>query len=381
MLRQQTIKTWCFVHKWASLVCTVFLLLLCLTGLPLIFHHEIDHALGNAIESPAIAPNAPRASLDEVVRVAQTRKPGWAVQFVVKDDDEPDQWTVSLIPRLDADPSTARSVVLDARTAQVLGEPKPEGLVFILFKLHVELFAGLPGTLFLGAMALLFVLAIVSGVVLYGPFTRKLNFGEIRHERGSRTRWLDLHNLLGIVTVTWALVVGLTGAINTLAQPAITYWKNDQLAAMVAPYKDMPPLAASGSVQQALDVAVAALPSMRTFFVAYPGTLFSSQHHYAVFMKGSEALTSRLFQPVLVDAQTLKVTDTREMPWYVKTLLVSQPLHFGDYGGMPMKVIWAMLDVMTIAVLGSGLYLWWARRKRHVRIEDEIAELSEARMS
>jgi uncharacterized iron-regulated membrane protein len=33
-------------------VCTVFMLLLCMTGLPLIFHHEIDHLLGNEVEAP-----------------------------------------------------------------------------------------------------------------------------------------------------------------------------------------------------------------------------------------------------------------------------------------------------------------------------------------
>ena len=41
-----------------------------------------------------------------------------------------------------------------------------------------------------------------------------------------------------------------------------------------------------------------------------------------------------------------------------------QPLHFGDYGGLPLKVIWAALDMLTIVVLGSGLYLWWIRRKK-----------------
>jgi uncharacterized iron-regulated membrane protein len=40
---------------------------------------------------------------------------------------------------------------------------------------------------------------------------------------------------------------------------------------------------------------------------------------------------------------------------------VSQPLHFGDYGGMPMQIIWALLDIATIIVLGSGLYLWLKR--------------------
>ena len=50
-------------------------------------------------------------------------------------------------------------------------------------------------------------------------------------------------------------------------------------------------------------------------------------------------------------------------PWYVKTLSLSQPLHFGDYGGLPLKIVWALLDLVTIVVLGSGLYLWFARRR------------------
>jgi uncharacterized iron-regulated membrane protein len=42
---------------------------------------------------------------------------------------------------------------------------------------------------------------------------------------------------------------------------------------------------------------------------------------------------------------------------------MSQPLHFGDYGGMPMKILWATLDGLTIVVLGCGVYLWVVRRK------------------
>jgi uncharacterized iron-regulated membrane protein len=78
----------------------------------------------------------------------------------------------------------------------------------VMFHLHVDLFAGLWGKLFLGFMGLLLIVAIVSGVVLYAPFMRKLDFGTVRHGRTARLKWLDLHNLLGIVTLVWALVVG-----------------------------------------------------------------------------------------------------------------------------------------------------------------------------
>ena len=50
-------------------------------------------------------------------------------------------------------------------------------------------------------------------------------------------------------------------------------------------------------------------------------------------------------------------------PWYVKTLALSQPLHFGDYGGLPLKILWGLLDLFTVVVLGSGLYLWLAKRR------------------
>lgn len=81
-------------------------------------------------------------------------------------------------------------------------------------------------------------------------------------------------------------------------------------------------------------------------------------------MRGNTPATTRLLKPVLVDAQTARVTDSRNAPWYVTALLVSQPLHFGDYGGMPMQILWALLDIATIVVLGSGLYLWFKRKRR-----------------
>ncbi|WP_334385616.1 PepSY-associated TM helix domain-containing protein [Bradyrhizobium sp. AZCC 2262] len=54
----------------------------------------------------------------------------------------------------------------------------------------------------------------------------------------------------------------------------------------------------------------------------------------------------------------------RPRPAVVSTALqVSRPLHFGDYGGLPLKIIWALLDLAAIVVLASGLYLWLGKRK------------------
>ncbi|HEV8391499.1 MAG TPA: PepSY domain-containing protein [Dongiaceae bacterium] len=375
-MRARTIKIWHLVHKWTSLVCTLFLLMLCVTGLPLIFYEEIDELTGNVPVPPALAAAAPSVGVDPIVAEARRLYPAEQVKYVVWDDHAPDLIYTSL-QRPDSAPDEFRVLAFDARTGNLLQEPEyNSGFMYVMFTLHVELFAGLPGMLFLGFMGLLFVASIVSGTALYAPFMRKLAFGTVRRDRAPRARWLDLHNLLGVVTVTWALVVGVTGVINTWADLVLAVWRNDQLAEMTAPYQGKPPLAHLGSLDAALANARAAVPGMSPSFVAFPGTDFSTSHHYMVAMHGDAPLTSHLIKPVLIDAGTGMLTDTRDLPWYVATLLISQPLHFGDYGGMPLKILWALLDIVTIVVLGSGLYLWLARR--HSSIELEIAELERA---
>lgn len=357
-----TIRRWAWIHKWSSLVCTVFILLLCLTGLPLIYHHEIDGLLGNGVQAPrlALAADAPRADLDRIIAAGRALYPNKTAMYVSQDVGAPDIWNLTLGDSpMDAN---YKSIAIDARTAQVLAQPSLEGsLMGVIYHLHVDLYAGLWGKLFLGLMGLLLLTAIVSGVVLYAPFMRKLDFGDVRRTRGPRLKWLDLHNLLGIVTLAWALVVGLTGVINTWAEPLLGYWQATEMAEMTAPYKHLPPPEHLGSMQASMAHAVAAAPGMQIGFVAFPGTPFSSAHHYGIFMRGDSKLTSRLYRPVLVDAQTTAVTAQRALPWYLTALLISQPLHFGDYGGGPMKLVWALLDIATLIVLGSGLYLWLKR--------------------
>ena len=362
-MQTKTIRAWSFVHTWTSIISTAFLLLLCLTGLPLIFHEEIDGFLHETVPAAKVAPGTPAANLDKVVANGMARAPGEFLQFLIWDRDDPNVIWLSVAKAQDAPSENNRSLRVDAHTAQYLDAPPPDGhLTYYLFKLHVDLFAGLPGKLFLGFMGLLFVVAIVSGVVVYAPAMRKLDFGTVRTERSRLLKWLDIHNLVGAVTIVWAVVVGFTGVINTWADLVLKVWQADQLTAMVGPYRSTPLPRQFSSIQKAVESAQAKLPGMTPYFIAYPGTAFTSTGHYAVFMRGTSPLTSRLMQPVLIDASNGRFADTREMPWYVQMLLLSQPLHFGDYGGMALKIVWAVLDILTIGVLGSGLYLWIARR-------------------
>ena len=359
-MKPGTVRAWSWVHKWTSLVSTVFLLMLCVTGLPLVFSHELDEVLLREAWAPA-NPEDEKLDLDQVLVVALSRHPGDVPSFMSFDEDRPVVNVTSRPP--DAPAGQFHFQPIDQTSGDaaplVAGHPALE----FLLQLHTDMFLGLPGMLFLGLMGLLLVAAIVSGVVLYAPFMRRLPFGTVRAGKAARTRWLDYHNLLGAVTVAWLLVVGATGVVNTLAVPIIAYWKDTALRELTAAHDAPVTLTERSSLDAAVRRAQEALPGMTLQFVAFPGTDYSTDHHYAVFFHGDTPLTKHLITPALIDARTGELTAVKPMPWYAKALSLSQPLHFGDYGGLPLKILWALLDLVTIVVLGSGIYLWLARGK------------------
>lgn len=366
-LKTRSIRTWYLVHKWTSLICTAFLLMLCITGLPLIFHDEIESLTGEATafaglpssgEGPGLQP------LDAMLAKALAQRPGEVPVFMAFDNETP-VLTVTTAPRPDSPASDMTIQLFNRQTGEPAGEVVEEGVMHFLLQLHTDMFLGLPGMLFLGAMGLLFFAAIVSGVVLYAPFMRKLPFGTLRTNRSARLKWLDYHNLLGIVALAWMSVVGLTGVINALATPIVQLWQASELADMTKAYegREALPVARYGSLDGAMAAAREALPGNNPQFIAFPGGTFSSKHHYAVFFQGATPLTERALTPALIDAESLELTDARRMPWYTLALMYSQPLHFGDYGGLPLKILWAILTGFTIIVLGSGLYLWLGKHR------------------
>lgn len=360
-----SLQIWDSIHRWSSLICTISLLILCLSGLPLIFHEEIKSLTENHPSTTGAGIASSPRGIDATIKAALADHPNQVIQYIAFDDGQTVIANIATGPATNADPSKTQYTYYNTHTAQKADIPLVTNRVmWFLLQLHKDLFLGLNGTLFIGGMGLCFLVSLISGIVLYAPFMRKLGFGEIRTKSTKKLKWLDRHNLLGIVTLTWAFVVCLTGIINTLSTPIASLWQSGQLAEMTSPYKDLPLVTKFTSVDEAIIVAQSAAPNMEPFIIAYPGTPFSSKHHYAIFMQGKTPITSRLLTPALIDAKTGELTAMRAMPWYVSTMFISQPLHFGDYGGLPLKIIWAVFDVITIIILISGVYLWLSRWKK-----------------
>src|SRR5262245_59453217 len=99
-------RAWYRVHRWTSLLCSLSLLLLCMTGAPLILKEEIGEWSGTTVAPPDLPGVTARASVDAMVADALARRPGDAVRFVSQSDDSP-AWFVSLGKTADADDATA----------------------------------------------------------------------------------------------------------------------------------------------------------------------------------------------------------------------------------------------------------------------------------
>ncbi len=308
------------------------------------------------------------ANIDSMIVQAQARFSALHPFSVGWDDDEP-RIFVNMSPSDDPKNGEIRQVIFDAYTGKLLEVPKDSfDLTDFLLRLHSEMFLGISGEMTMGAMALTFVISLVSGALVYGPFMRRLDFGTYRRNGAKRTQWFDLHNLLGIVTLTWALVVGASGIMNALSTPLFDLWRAQTLPKIMAPYRDMPAFSRLSSINAAVDVVHEALPQMEITGVLFPNPKLGSPRHYIVWTRGKTPVTSRLFTPAIVDVTTGQITTARGLPWYLRALEVSRPLHFGDYGGLPLKIIWALFDVALIAVLLSGVYLWLSRRRRPLKM-------------
>lgn len=368
MATARSLRRWQWAHTWSSLVCTLFLLVLCLTGLPLIFHDDIDHWL-HPLPVPAEADNVgPDVPLSAILERAQARYPGDRFAFLSFPDDEP-LVTAGMLSHPGTPEERGHWLKFHPITGALIDDPMKQGrrrieFMDVMLSLHNSLLVGLPGTLTLGLMGMLFVVALVSGVVLYVPFMHKLAFGTVRMDKHRRTGWLDLHNLVGITVLAWMSVVGITGVINTLERPLFAGWQASDLQSMLAHRRVDDFAEGTCTPERAIAAADMTHANRRRTSMLFPSEAAHHPHDYLVWSHGDTLVTKELLTAVLVDADTCRVSAQAELPWYLRTLELSRPLHFGNYGGLPLKIVWAVMDVATITVLISGLFLWLGKRRK-----------------
>lgn len=362
-MKASTLRTWYAIHRWTSLICTLNLLVLCLTGLLLIFHDDIDDWLGQGHPEASVAQAGakPKPSVQSLIDVAQAMHAGQVAKSIFFGDEN--FVNVRVGPPGEPKLAVGKSVQFNGATGERNNTIPGETFSGFILKLHVNLFLGLPGQLFMGVMGLIFVLSLVSGLILYAPFMRKLAFGLLRFGKSTRVVNADFHNLFGIVVMVWALVVGLTGAFLSFSPLILGVWQKTELQNLIETLPGPKP-ARLIAVDSAIGAAQAAVPGKDIAYVFYPGTEYSTGRHYGVVLRGHTELEKRVFTIAMVDADNGAVSAVRGMPWYLQVLLLSGPFHFGNYAGRPLQILWALLTIMTAGATVTGFVVWLKRHRR-----------------
>lgn len=358
-----------WLHRWTSLIATIPFLVLCLTGTVLIFHEEIDHALGHEPQVHDVAP-AQQRPLSEAIDTLNTRFPQQQVISTSFDPvGHPGMQLVITVPKGESHFDNAKLHFVDLASGELIGESDPsKTLTGFLLELHAQWFLGPIGELVGALIALLVLISLISGIVVYAPYVKRVAFGVLRRGRSPRLLQLDLHNFIGAIVLGWALVVTATGFLLGFGTVALGLWQmtalqplREEALKMEAVDPRMPPV----DVDHAFIAAGhAAPPGWRVLTLIYPGTEFSTPRHYTALLGGSEGLEERMFSVAIVDALTGELTAVPPVPWYLKAISVSEPLHFGDYGGLPLKLLWTICTWLTLFITLNGAWLWWDRRKR-----------------
>ncbi len=209
-------KLWLQVHLWLGLALGLFLSVFGLTGAVLVFHSEIDHALNPAFFTAAVPPNAQRASLERVRQVAQQQAPVGTESISLTVPKSADETYVAMYwaePHTPApEEAVSVNIAINAYTGDVVGRrvfyhawnPLKHCLMGFFFKLHYALLLGEWGVMVVGAMAVLLVVSVFTGLILWWPLDGKWRRA-LTIKRGASAVRLnyDVHQVTGY----WSLIV------------------------------------------------------------------------------------------------------------------------------------------------------------------------------
>jgi uncharacterized iron-regulated membrane protein len=63
-------------------------------------------------------------------------------------------------------------------------------------------------------------------------------------------------------------------------------------------------------------------------------------------------------------AAVLAVDRMSDRSFGVRFLAALAPIHYGEFGGVPVKALWSLFALTPVLLFATGLIMWWQRTKR-----------------
>jgi len=356
------------VHRWSSIIVSANFILFALTGLVLVFHDEIDVATGVTPELRE-GEHAPveQLPLAQALQIAQKANPGLHPLFASQRKEIPNTVLFGFAAGEEA-VRPSKMLAVDRREAKILPKVDISGsFTFFVLRLHAEFLAGPPGRLVLGVVGLAILVSIVTGIFVYGPTMKRFSFGLLRRDRSGRALLADLHKLLGAATFAWQFLVALTGVILCFGVVMFQGFARSEIKSLATPYADVPAVTDFTTIDAAAASAEAAEPTRHWRSILFPGSSLATKHHFTVLLEGGEGLESHMLGVVVADAVQPSDVTVLKLPLYLKAMLVSEPLHFGNYGGLTLKLLWTLFTLISLALSVSGVWVFLISRRAKQR--------------
>jgi uncharacterized iron-regulated membrane protein len=377
-IRSDIIRIYQSLHVWTGIITGLVLFIGFYAGSLTMFKPQIDNWLTPPSQTLAYVPTPQLDSLvSQVLHQDSSAQKGFTLYLQNSAGSHSAiQWFKQDVGRelhLDAQQWHGS---LDENGQLISHEVLPSVLAELIDYLHRT--AGIPGetghehlgVYILGVAAVLYFLAIVSGLILLLPSLVK-SFFALRRNKGQSRFWLDAHNVIGITSLPFHLVISLTVVVFAFHDQIY-----DSLGAILddGPQLSRPaqvnqyPLSQLLPVNTLIEQAQAITPDVKATQLTYMNldgqrpmvrvSLFNETH----LMRGP--ITDYAFiHPFSGQVINSTLTPGEEGLW---ARLVSSffALHFGSFGGDFVRWSYFLLGLGGAFLFYSGNLLWLESRRK-----------------
>ena len=349
-------------HHWCGLIVGIFLLMMSVTGSLLVFSEEWELLE----EQPAYhASGAGDPGFDASLGSIQSRYPGWEIRmYHLPEKERP------LLYELRQKEKRIQ-VWTDPVKGNILAVNEKANRAFHrqLLLLHYTLFSGTTGKIIVFFTGVLFLVTLITGLIVYRKsIVRALLFRVRFNRRTKRSYYSSLHRILGVWTLLFNLLIVLTGL-----------WLAGQVALTALKSSPASTIKKTGGTIIGLDEMVKKTGKKFPDFeihlirirpgstnVQFSGRLQSDPGYYGSFYSG--------FTIDGTNHEILSSSFMKDLPFPNKLSKMAGPLHFGNYGGMALKIIYCLLGLAPGFLAISGFVLW--RKRKPFRSKKEKASPS-----
>jgi len=236
------------------------------------------------------------------------------------------------------------------------------------------------GYLLAGIVSFIFLFALITGLLVHWD-KMVSNFFTFRPWAKWKTVWTDLHTALGVIQFPFQFLFAVTGVVlivnSVLLAPFTKFVYNGDDKQLYADLQTADnttyeytytPLTASFDLNQFLtqvEKKWAQSDINRVFIRNYQDAnmyviVLAAPHAEASF-SGTGKLVYRVR-----DQRILQETSPTQHSTYVsKVRGLVYHLHFGDFGGRPLRVMYFVLGLMGCVVIISGILIWLVARDKN----------------